>query len=96
MTFSFHPEAEEEFLEAINYYEDRERGLGYDFSIEVFATIQNIVIYPTAWPVIEEGVRRCLVHRFPYGVIYNIEQEEILVLAVMHLRRHPGYWKNRY
>ena len=96
MTFSFHPEAEEEFLGAINYYEDRERGLGYDFSIEVFATIQNIVIYPTAWPVIEEGVRRCLVHRFPYGVIYSIEQEEILILAVMHLHRHPGYWKNRY
>lgn len=96
MTFSFHPEAEKEFLEAINYYEDRERGLGYDFSIEVFATIQNIVIYPTAWPAVEEGVRRCLVHRFPYGVIYSIEQEEIFVLAVMYLRRHPGYWKNRY
>jgi len=96
MTFSFHPEAEKEFLEAINYYEDRERGLGYDFSIEVFATIQNIVIYPTAWPAVEEGVRRCLVHRFPYGVIYSIEQEEILILAVMHLHRHPGYWKNRY
>ena len=96
MTFSFHPEAETEFLEAINYYEDREGGLGYDFSIEVFATIQNIVIYPTAWPVIEEGARRCLVHRFPYGVIYSIEQEEIYILAVMHLRRHPDYWKNRY
>ena len=96
MTFSFHPEAEKEFLEDINYYEDREGGLGYDFSIEVFATIQNIIIYPTAWPIIEEGVRRCLVHRFPYGVIYSIEQEEILILAVMHLHRHPGYWKNRY
>jgi len=96
MTFSFHPEAEKEFLEAINYYEDRECGLGYDFSIEVFATIQNIVIYPTAWPAVEEGVRRCLVHRFPYGVIYSIEQEEIFLLAVMHLRRHPSYWKNRY
>ncbi len=96
MTFSFHPEAETEFLEAINYYENREFGLGYDFSIEVFATIQNIVIYPTAWPVIEEGARRCLVHRFPYGVIYSIEQKEIYILAVMHLRRHPDYWKNRY
>lgn len=69
MTFSFHPEAETEFLEAIEYYEERERGPGYDFSIEVFATIQNIVTYPTAWPVIEEGFRRCLVNRFPYGVI---------------------------
>ena len=96
MNFAFHPEAETEFLEAVNYYEDRERGLGYDFAIEVLATIQNIAIYPTAWPFIEEGVRRCLVHRFPFGVIYSIEQEEILVLAVMHLRRHPDYWKERY
>lgn len=96
MTFSFHPEAELEFLEAINYYEDRERGLGYDFSIEVFNTIQNIVNYPTAWPIIEEDVRRCLVNRFPYGVIYSIEQDEIFILAVMHLRRHPDYWKKRY
>jgi plasmid stabilization system protein ParE len=96
MIFSFHPEAESEFGQAIDYYEDRERGLGYDFSIEVFTTIQNIVNYPTAWPIIEEGMRRCLVNRFPYGVIYSIEQDEIFILAVMHLRRHPDYWKNRY
>jgi hypothetical protein len=68
MTFSFHPEAETEFLEAIEYYEERERGLGYDFSIEVFAAIQNIVTYPTAWSVIEKDVRRCFVHRF-LGVV---------------------------
>lgn len=96
MTFSFHPEAESEFRQAIDYYEDREQGLGYDFSIEVFNTIRNIVNYPTAWPIIEEGMRRCLVNRFPYGVIYSIEQDEIFILAVMHLRRHPDYWKNRY
>jgi plasmid stabilization system protein ParE len=96
MTFSFHPEAESEFRQAIDYYEDREQGLGYDFSIEVFTTIQNIVNYPTAWPIIEEGMRRCLVNRFPCGVIYSIEQDEIFILAVMHLRRHPDYWKNRY
>jgi len=96
MTFSFHPEAETEFLEAIEYYEERERGLGYDFSIEVFRTVQNIVTYPTAWSVIEKDLRRCLVHRFPYGVVYSIEQDEIFILAVMHLRRHPDYWKKRY
>ena len=65
MTFSFHPEAESEFRESIEYYEERERGHGYDISIEVLAAIQNIVTYPTAWPVIEEDVRRCLVNRFP-------------------------------
>ena len=96
MTFSFHPEAELEFLEAINYYEDRERGLGYDFAIEVFNTIQNIVNYPTAWPIIEQDMRRCLVNRFPYGVIYSVEHDEVFILAVMHLRRHPDYWKKRY
>ena len=96
MTFSFHPEAEAEFNESIEYYEEREQGLGYDFSIEVFAGIQKIINYPTAWPVIEKDVRRCLVNRFPYGIIYSIEQAGIFILAVMHLRRHPDYWKNRY
>ena len=78
MTFSFHPEAEAELSEAIEYYENREPGLGYDFSIEVFAAIQNIILYPTAWPVLEEEARRCLINRFPYGIVYSIEQNEII------------------
>lgn len=96
MTFLFHPEAEEEFLAAIDYYEDREVGLGYDFSAEVLAAIQNIVNYPDGWPVIEEDIRRCLVNRFPFSVLYSIEQSGIFILAVMHLRRHPDYWRHRY
>jgi len=96
MTFSFHPEAEAEPSEAIEYYENREPGLGYDFSIEVFAAIQNIILYPTAWPVLEGEARRCLINRFPYGIVYSLEQNEIIILAVMHLRRRPDYWKNRH
>ena len=95
MTFSFHPEAEEEFNQAIEYYENNAPGLGYDFSIEVHSAIQNIVNFPTAWPIIEEDMRRCLVKRFPYGVIYSVEDGVVFILAVMHLRRHPDYWKNR-
>ncbi len=95
MIFSFHPEAKDEFNEAIEYYGDCEPGLGYDFSIEGRVAIQNIVSYPTAWPIVEEDVRRCPVNRFPYGIIYSIERGEIFILAVMHLRRHPDYWKNR-
>jgi hypothetical protein len=68
MTLSFHPEAEVEFTEPIDYYEGCELGLGYDFSLEVFNSIQNIVNYPNVWPVIEEDVRRCLVNRFPQDV----------------------------
>lgn len=96
MTFSFHPEAEEEFNQAIEYYENNAPGLGYDFSIEVYSAIQNIVNFPTAWPIIEEDMRRCLVKRFPYGVIYSIEDDAVFILAVMHLRRNPDYWKNRH
>lgn len=96
MTFSFHPEAEEEFLGAIDYYEGRESGLGYDFALEVFTTIQNIITYPTAWPVVEGDVRRCLVNRFPFGVLYTIEPTGVFVVAIMHHRRQPDYWKDRH
>jgi len=95
MTFSFHPEAEYEFLSSINYYEECEEDLGYDFSIEIYSTVQNIIDYPTAWPILEDDIRRCLTNRFPYGIIYSIEPDEIFILAVMHLHRDPEYWKHR-
>jgi hypothetical protein len=95
MNFSFHPEADGEFGEGIAYYEDCEPGLGLDFSREVYATIQNALYYPTMWPEIDAEVRRCLVHRFPYGVLYSVEPHGIFILAVMNLRRDPDYWKHR-
>ena len=95
MTFGFHPEADEEFVEAVAYYGDCHPGLGIDFSREVYAAIQNAIDYPTMWPEIEDEVRRCLVHRFPYGVLYSIESDGIFILAVMHLHRDPESWKQR-
>jgi toxin ParE1/3/4 len=95
MTFSFHPEAKDEFIDAVAYYEDCEVGLGFDLAREVYATIQNILDYPGIWPVIEDEIHRCLVHRFPYGVLYSIEPQGIFILAVMNLHRDPDYWKHR-
>ena len=95
MIWSFHPEAETEFHKAIDYYEECEFGLGEDFVIEVHTTIQNILAYPEAWPTLEGDIRRCLTSRFPYGVVYSIETDGIFILAVMHLHRHPDYWKHR-
>lgn len=95
MTFSFHPEAEAELFAAIEYYEEQEPGLGQAFSFEVTSAILNVVDYPKAWPTLEDDVRRCLTHRFPFGVLYTLEREHILILAVMHLRRGPDYWKSR-
>ncbi|MFZ5949127.1 MAG: type II toxin-antitoxin system RelE/ParE family toxin [Candidatus Rifleibacteriota bacterium] len=98
MKISFHPEAEKEFDLAIDYYEDCELGLGQDFSIEVLNSIQAIFEYPLGWPVIEDDeddIRRCLVNRFPFGIVYIVEENEIFILSVMHLRRNPDHWKKR-
>ena len=65
MTFDFHPEAETELLEAIAYYESCEPGLGEDFSLEVYSTVQNILSYSHAWPIVDDDVHRCLISRFP-------------------------------
>jgi len=95
MNVLFHPDAELEFNEAIDYYEGVAYGLGLDFSIEVANAIARIAAFPKAWPVIEDGIRRALVKRFPYGVLYSEDQEKIYIVAVMHLHRNPGYWKQR-
>ena len=93
MTFSFHPEADEEFREAIGYYETCQHGLGEEFYLEVHSTINRILSFPQTWPVLKGEVRRCLVHRFPYGVLDSVKPEGIFILAVMHLRRVSDYWR---
>jgi hypothetical protein len=95
MNFFFHPEAEEEFNQAIDYYEEIEPGLGYDFALEVYASIHRSVEYPKAWSHLEGDIRRSLVRRFPYGILYSEEPDGIAVVAVMNLHRNPGYWKKR-
>jgi len=95
MNFDFHPEAEEEFHQSINYYENCEEGLGYQFAIEVYSAIQLIIKFPQAWQIMDKEVRRCQTHRFPYGILYSIEPDRVFILAIMYLHRKPGYWKNR-
>jgi hypothetical protein len=95
VTFSFHPEAESEFNRAIDYYEEIEPGLGYDFAIEVYSAIQRAVSFPKAWPIIDGEVRRALVRRFPFGILYSVENGRIFIAAVMNLHRQPEYWKDR-
>ncbi|MDX8405545.1 MAG: hypothetical protein R8K50_05270 [Mariprofundus sp.] len=95
MSFSFHPEAEKEFNKAIDYYKEIEQGLGYDFALEVYSTIHRSVEFPKAWSVLEGEVRRSLVRRFPYGILYSEEKDGIFIVAVMNLHRNPEYWKLR-
>ena len=95
MTYSFHPEARGEFKEATLYYSEKSPSLGLAFYAEVEYAIEGIVENPILYRVIDEDVRRCLTKRFPYAILYSIEDHYILILAVMHCSREPSYWKQR-
>jgi plasmid stabilization system protein ParE len=87
--------AEQEMLDAARYYESQAAGLGVDFLSKVQNAVRDIAERPETWPVIRFEIRRRLVHRFPYGILYRIGPEEVVVVAVAHLRRHPTYWIGR-
>lgn len=95
MKYSFHPGAKEELFEAINYFEKCRSELGLEFVKEIFSTIQRIIHFPSAWSKFSENTRRCLTNRFPFGVIYQIIENKIIIIAVMQLNRKPNYWKKR-
>ena len=95
MNHVFHPEASDEFLRAIDSYEANEPGLGEQCYCEIMAAVGRIAQGPRTWPVLEGDVRRCLTHRFPYGVLYSVEVDAIFIVAVMHLHQRPNYWRDR-
>ena len=90
-----HPEARRELFEAIDYYNDIEPGLGASFLEEIEAAIVLVEKFPSLGVEIGNGIRRCLVRRFPYAVLYSVEADRVLILAIMHTRRKPGYWASR-
>jgi len=95
MTFEFHPEARLEFIDAIAHYEKSSEGVGLRFSREVYATINRVTAGPNSWPRITDNTRRCLTRWFPYGIVYEISEQDVLIIAVAHLSREPFYWSDR-
>ena len=94
-TVRFLRPAEIEMLDAARYYELQGTGLGVDFLERTQSAVHDIGANPETWPVVRNNIRRRLIHRFPYCLLYRIEPEEVVVLAAMHLHRHPDYWLNR-
>lgn len=94
MEIIFLPPAKAELADATSYYNMQSEGLGYEFAAEVKRTLERIVQYPDAWFKLSKRTRRCRTNRFPYGVIYQVRKETILIVAVMHLSREPGTWKS--
>lgn len=95
MRYEFHPEALDEFEDAARYYAGCQPGLELRFIACVESALRQAAEAPTRWRLFEADVRRCLVHVFPYAVLYSIEPDYVLIIAVMSCSREPGYWRHR-
>lgn len=93
--YVFHPDAEVDLVEAALFYETQMAGLGKSFSAEVERTIALIRTFPDAGSPLGGLRRRVLVDRFPFAVVYDRKREILIVVAVAHQRRRPGYWQQR-
>lgn len=95
MHYEFHPDALEEYLQATTWYRQRDSHVARQFVAAIESAISRLLTAPNRFRVIDEEIRRCLTHKFPYAVLYTIEADHVLILAVMHCSREPGYWKDR-
>lgn len=92
MDLIFSDSAKAEVHQAVKYYEDEVEGLGKAFLSYVENSVEEIQRFPLASRVIRKDFRRFLIPRFPYGIIYRIEENQLFVAAIMHLKRKPFYW----
>ena len=87
--------ATQELEDAVRFYELEYVGLGRRFKEEVRSAALRVAEYPKAWSVERDEVRKCLLHKFPYKLLYSVEANHVLVIAVAHQHRKPDYWFDR-
>lgn len=95
MTYRYHPHARKELDDAADYYDTVDLNLGDVFLGEIDECISRILMFPLAWAKLRGSVRGCRTHRFPYSLVYDLEEEQVFILAVMHKNREPNYWVGR-
>lgn len=88
-------EAEADISEAFQYYESCRPNLGSDFLLCIEGSLSRIQKNPEQYKVVYKQIHRALVNRFPYGIYYTVLGDDVVVLAVLHARRNPEYWKSR-
>jgi len=87
--------AQHEMQEAALFYENCREGLGLEFLNAVDFGLNQVRLHPNTWRKLKGRFRRYLLNRFPYALIYTIEDDTVYVAAIMHLKRKPGYWWDR-
>ncbi|PID76329.1 MAG: plasmid stabilization protein [Deltaproteobacteria bacterium] len=91
----FYPDAKEELISAIQYYENCQAGLGSRFRVAIELATQKILSSPFTYRTLKAPFRRYLVPKFPYSIVYSIEPNYILIIAIAHNKRKPHYWLKR-
>ena len=91
----FRPQARAELLEAQAWYEKQAPGLGADFALTVAAATAGIGRFPHAHPAVHGNIRKAVLRRFPYALLYVAEAESVVVLGCYHHRRDPEGWHSR-
>lgn len=91
----FHELASNELIDARDHYDDLVFGLGKKFILEIERCLNIIKANPFAYPVIKEKVRKAVVIKFPFSILYRLDENVIYILAVMHQKRKPKYWVER-
>lgn len=94
-SISFYPEADLELAEAIGWYEEQQRGLGFEFYEDYLAVRNRLLETPAVFPIVFGNVRRAVFRKFPYSVFFLIEGNTIVVYAVFHQKRNPKSWLGR-
>ena len=95
MRIVFSEYASMELKDGVIFYETHFPGLGKVFKTEVKKAVQRIAEYPTAWSTETKQIRKYLLHKFPYKLLYSIEDDHIVIIAVAHQHRRPNYWVER-
>lgn len=95
MKIRFLKPAQSEVDDTVIWYDFQSFGMGTQFLDDLDRVVRRVVGYPFSSPEIEPNLRRCLLSKFPYGLIYAIDVDTIIVVAVSHLHREPRYWVNR-
>lgn len=96
MKVKFNSLAEMEFLQAVQFYEERSTGLGKTFRHAVEKTIELIRQFPNAAPLVRGDVhKRAVQKKFPYSLVYSVEDDAIYIISIMHQKRRPSYWYSR-
>lgn len=95
ITIRYVEAAEAELLLAIDFLESRSIGLGRRLFEDIQRAESHLARFPQAAFEIRPGIRRHLLRRFPYALIYSFQEDDLLILAVAHLKRHPNYWQER-